>query len=259
MPRYFLELSFKGTKFSGWQIQHNANSVQAEINKALTVLCSTPTECTGCGRTDTGVHALQFFAHFDGVEIKDEKHFLFQLNSILPLDIAIHQLYLLHDDAHARYDARARTYQYFINQSKNPFINDYSWHRSYDFDFVKMNEVCELLFAHSDFSCFSKSNNQQKTNLCTIEKAEWTKQNHLVLFTITANRFLRGMVRAIVGTMLQVGTNKMTMAEFKEVLIKGDRKEAGASVPAHGLFLTKIVYPFLESSNAPVTVFQNFP
>ena len=256
MPRYFLELSFKGTKFSGWQIQDNANSVQAEINQALTVLGGKPTECVGCGRTDTGVHALQFFAHFDLKEMKEEQQFLFQLNSILPLDIVIHQLHPLHEDAHARYDARARTYQYFIHQSKNPFINEYSWHRSYDFDLKKMNEACHLLFAHEDFSCFSKSNNQQKTNLCTITKAEWTKQNELLVFTITANRFLRGMVRAIVGTLLQVGTDKMSVDEFNEVLIKGDRKEAGASVPALGLFLTKIVYPFLETSTPPITLFN---
>lgn len=256
MARYFLELSFKGTNFSGWQIQDNANSVQAEINKALTVLCGTPTDCAGCGRTDTGVHALQFFAHFDAAEMQDERQFLFQLNSILPLAIVIHQLLLLHDDAHARYDARARTYQYFIHQTKNPFINEYSWHRGYDFDLMKMNEACQLLYAHSDFSCFSKSNNQQKTNICSVDKAVWTKQNERIIFTITANRFLRGMVRAIVGTMLQVGTNKMSIDEFKRVLIKGDRKEAGASVPAHGLFLTKIIYPFLEGSKPSITFFD---
>ena len=126
MPRYFLELSFKGTNYSGWQIQDNANAVQAEINKALTLLCSQPIECTGCGRTDTGVHALQFFAHFNGEEIKDAKQFLFQLNSMLPIDIAIHELHAVNDDAHTRYDARARTYQYFIHQKKNPFINENS-------------------------------------------------------------------------------------------------------------------------------------
>lgn len=256
MPRYFLELSFKGTKFSGWQIQDNANSVQAEINKALTVLCGTPVECAGCGRTDTGVHALQFFAHFDSPEIKDTRQFLFQLNAILPIDIVIHQLHLVNDDAHVRYDATARTYQYFIHQQKNPFINEYSWYRSYDFDLEKMNEACKILFTHNDFSCFSKSNNQQKTNLCIIEKAFWVKQNDLVVFTITANRFLRGMVRAIVGTMLQVGTGKMTIEEFNEVLKQGDRKEAGASVPAHGLFLTKISYPYLQSVNTPITIFN---
>ncbi len=256
MPRYFLELSFKGTKFSGWQIQDNANSVQAEINKALTILCGADTECTGCGRTDTGVHALQFFAHFDTAIIEDEKQFLFQLNSILPIDIVIHQLHALHDDAHARYDATARTYQYFIHQKKNPFINEYSWHRSYDFDLEKMNDACKLLFEHHDFSCFSKSNNQQKTNLCNIEYANWSKQNEIIVFTITANRFLRGMVRAIVGTMLQVGTDKMSNKEFNEVLKQGDRKEAGASVPAHGLFLTKISYPYLQSSKQPLTFFD---
>ena len=257
MLRYFLELSFKGTKFSGWQIQDNANSVQAEINKALTVLCGTPTECTGCGRTDTGVHALQFFTHFDISEMKDAQQFLFQLNSILPFDIVIHQLHLVHDDAHARYDARARTYQYFIHQNKNPFINEYSWHRCYDFDLMKMNEACQLLFSHEDFSCFSKSNHQQKTNLCNITEAKWVRQNDLIIFTITSNRFLRGMVRAIVGTILQVGTNKMRMDEINNVLKTGDRKEAGASVPAHGLFLTKIDYPYLQSSSSLITFLNN--
>lgn len=256
MPRYFLELSFKGTKFSGWQIQDNANSVQAEINKALTILCKQPTECTGCGRTDTGVHALQFFAHFDSSENLSAPSFLFQLNSILPLDIVIHQLHELPADAHARYDATARTYQYFMHQQKNPFVNEYSWHRSYDFDLERMNEACKYLFTHNDFSCFSKSNNQQKTNLCTIEQAIWIKHNDMVIFTITANRFLRGMVRAIVGTMLQVGTGKMSLDEFNRVLQLGDRKEAGASVPAHGLFLTKISYPYLKASRTPITFFD---
>ncbi len=256
MPRYFLELAYKGTHYHGWQEQINASTVQEHLNKALSILCRTPIETLGCGRTDTAVHATQFFAHFDSVDELAQTQFLFQLNAILPIDIVIHQLHRMNDDTHARYDATARTYQYFMHQQKNPFVNEYSWHRSYDFDLEKMNEACKYLFTHNDFSCFSKSNNQQKTNLCTIEQAIWIKHNDLVIFTITANRFLRGMVRAIVGTMLQVGTGKMSLDEFNRVLQLGDRKEAGASVPAHGLFLTKISYPYLNATKTPITFFD---
>ena len=248
MPRYFLELSFKGTNYSGWQIQQNANSVQAVINNALTVLCGKETECTGCGRTDTGVHAKQFFAHFDAYELNDPDQFLYQLNAILPVDVAIHKLHKMHEEAHARFDAIARTYQYFIHHEKNPFVNEYSWYRSFELDLEKMNEACKLLYSYNDFSCFSKSRHQQKTNVCNIEHALWTKNEDQLLFTITANRFLRGMVRAVVGTMMQIGTNQISVDEFEKVLQSKDRREAGASVPAHGLFLTRIVYPYPESS-----------
>ncbi len=244
--RYFLQLSFNGKNFHGWQIQQNAHSVQAELNKALKTLLNAGTETTGCGRTDTGVHAAKFFAHFDAVEIKDEVDFVYHLNALLPLEIAVQKLIQVGAAAHARYDAASRTYRYFIHHKKNPFLNDSSYFFPLDVDIDLMNEAAKTLQEYSDFSCFSKTHTQVKTNICKVASAFWRKENEQLIFEITADRFLRNMVRAIVGTMLEVGEKHITITEFKEIIENKKRANAGASVPGHALFLVDVIYPFIK-------------
>jgi len=242
MPRYFLQLSFHGKKFHGWQIQENAHTVQAELNDALKTLLGTDTETTGCGRTDTGVHAKQFFVHLDAPEIMDEKDFVYHLNCLLPFEIAIQRIIRVADDAHARFDATSRTYQYFIHHSKNPFLNDSSYFFPFEMDVSLMNEAAAVLLTHSDFSCFSKSRTQVKTNTCRIFSAAWKKNDDQLIFEITADRFLRNMVRAIVGTLLEVGEKHISVEDFTGIIENKKRSGAGASVPGHGLFLAKVTY-----------------
>ena len=246
MPRYFLQLSFHGKKFHGWQIQENAHSVQAEINKALQTLLGKETATTGCGRTDTGVHALKFYLHFDAEEIPDEKDFIYHLNSLLPFEIAIQNIFKVADDAHARYNATSRTYRYFIHRSKNPFLNDTSYFFPFDVDLDLMNEAAGILKTHSDFSCFSKSRTQVKTNICTIMDARWKEKDEQLIFEITADRFLRNMVRAIVGTLLEVGEHHITLEDFTEIIENKKRSGAGVSVPGQGLFLANVTYTYLS-------------
>jgi len=242
MPRYFVRLAFRGTRYSGWQLQENAISVQEKLNDALTVLCGNPILTTGCGRTDTGVHAREFYAHFDSDDIGPK--FLHQLNAILPDDIAVYNIVPVHPHAHARFDAQSRTYMYFITMIKDPFLKDLAMFGHFNPDLKLLNEASSSLLNYSDFSAFSKSNTQVKTNICTISQAEWTQTGNTLIFTITADRFLRGMVRAIVGTLIGVGTGKLSLDQFKEIILKGDRKEAGMSVPACGLFLTSVTYSY---------------
>lgn len=246
MPRYFLQLSFHGQKFHGWQIQENAHSVQAALNQALKVLLGKETETTGCGRTDTGVHAAKFFVHFDAGQITDEKDFVYHLNCLLPFEIAVQRMIEVGADAHARFDATSRTYQYFIHQSKNPFLNDSSYFFPFEVDMKLMNEAAEILLSHDDFSCFSKTRTQVKTNICKISQAFWSKQNEQLVFEITADRFLRNMVRAIVGTLLEVGEKHISLSEFTEIIENKKRSGAGASVPGHGLFLTDVRYTYIS-------------
>ncbi len=248
MPRYFLQLSFHGKKFHGWQIQENAHSVQAEINNALKTLLGTATETTGCGRTDTGVHASIFFLHFDSVKIENETDFIYHLNCLLPFEIAIHGIFHVDDKAHARYDATSRTYRYFIHRSKNPFLNDLSYFFPFDVDVNRMNEAAAILLDHTDFSCFSKAHTQVKTNICKITSAGWSTKEGQLVFEITADRFLRNMVRAIVGTLLEVGEGHISLTDFAEIIGNKKRSGAGASVPGHGLFLTDVKYDFLASA-----------
>jgi tRNA pseudouridine38-40 synthase len=247
MSRYFLEFCFKGTHYSGWQIQENAVSVQEKVNKALSTLFKTKIETAGCGRTDTGVHAKQFFAQFDlQKDIKDKYKFIHQLNSILPHDISVFDYYPVKDDASARYDAVSRTYEYYLYQKKNPFLKGYAAVLLFEVDTKKINKACKILFEHDDFKCFSKSRTQVKHTICKITEAKWTEENGLHKFTITANRFLRGMVRAIVGTLLEVGKGELTIEEFRKIIENKERSAAGASVDACGLYLSKIEYPFLK-------------
>jgi tRNA pseudouridine38-40 synthase len=252
MPRYFLELSYKGTHYNGWQIQDNAISVQQKINEALAVKLGTgsspvPLETVGCGRTDTGVHATQFFAHFDASEkITDTKDFVYRLNALLPFDISIHNIHAVADDAHARYDAVQRSYRYYIHTFKNSFLRDYSGCYFSKFNLEAMNEVAQLFMQHTDFSSFCKARAQSKTPYCKIYTAQWKSKNGLFIFEITADRFLRGMVRAMVGTMIDVGAGKTTLQDVEKILAHKDRTKAGHAAPACGLYLTKIVYPYLE-------------
>lgn len=243
MPRYFIKIAYRGTDYHGWQKQENANSVQAELESALTVLLSQTIETTGCGRTDTGVHAKEFYAHFDYEnEIGDEKFVIYKLNKILPIDIAAHSIFKVRNAASARFDATSRTYQYFITRTKNPFELDTAYYLYGHLDIEKMNRAAQILFQYEDFTSFSKSNTQVFTNNCKIMKASWTQLNNTLIFEITANRFLRNMVRAIVGTLLQIGKGEIGEDDFIKIIESKNRSNAGFSVPACGLFLTHVEY-----------------
>jgi tRNA pseudouridine38-40 synthase len=242
--RFFIELSYKGTNYHGWQAQPNASSVQEELNKALSTILNTEIELVGAGRTDSGVHAKQMFAHFD---CKIELHMykiVAQLNSFLPNDIAIHNLFKVKEDANCRFDALSRTYQYHIIHKKNPF-NSTAYLLNKGLDVESMNLACQHLLGKQDFTSFSKVNTQTFTNNCNVMIARWEEIENELIFSIKADRFLRNMVRAIVGTLLDVGMNKITVDDVKEIIVKKDRSQAGASVPAHALFLTKVEYPKL--------------
>ncbi|MBL0342599.1 MAG: tRNA pseudouridine(38-40) synthase TruA [Bacteroidetes bacterium] len=253
--RYFIRLAYKGTNYSVWQIQENAVSVQEKLNQSLSVILNQDILSTGCGRTDTGVHAKQFYAHFDCFEqIADPKKVLHQLNSILPSDISVYDILEMESGAHSRFDAMSRTYEYFIAKTKNPFAKEFSLHGYMNPDMALMNEACLYLLKHNDFSSFRKTNTQVKSNICTIASASWSRKSEMLVFTITADRFLRGMVRAIVGTMIDVGTGKIQPEKISEIILSKNRNEAGASVPACGLFLSNVVYPYL-----PVIQQSSFP
>jgi len=242
--RYFVELSYNGINYHGWQNQPNAISVQETLEKAFSILLNQKIAIMGCGRTDTGVHASQFFAHFDVDKTLDD-NFLYKINSFLPKDIAIHQFFLVDKNAHARFDATSRSYQYRINLGKNPFLLDTTWQiLSKNIDISLMNNAAKELFNYTNFKSFSRSNSDVKTYECIISDALWKREEDLLIFNITANRFLRNMVRAIVGTLLEVGLGKITIKEFRKIIESKDRTKAGASAKAKGLFLTKITYSF---------------
>lgn len=245
--RHFIKLSYKGTAYHGWQVQKNAGSVQDLVNKALTTILREPVETLGCGRTDTGVHARQLYAHFDTATAFDTDKLIISLNRLLPRDIAVQDIYRVHDTAHARFDAISRSYAYHISFQKDPFLTDFAWQIRVMPDYAVMNEACRILMEHADFSCFSKSHTQVKTNICKITRACWTEQSDQLVFEITADRFLRNMVRAIVGTMLQLGKNELSLEQFVAILESKDRSMAGMSVPAEGLYLCNIEYPYALS------------
>jgi len=245
--RYFLNISFTGTGYHGWQEQSNAdNTVQGICKSAMEKVLGHPVNLMGCGRTDTGVHAEEFFAHFDTDNknlIKDKRDWLYKFNSVLPFTIAANDILAVKDDANARFNATSRTYKYVITTRKDPFLLDFSLFFPYALDVVKMNEACKKLKEFKEFSSFKKSNTQNKTDTCTISHAAWKKEGHTLVFTITADRFLRNMVRAIVGTMLAVGNGKCTVDDFCRIIESKNRSRAGTSVLASGLYLTKIEYP----------------
>ncbi len=243
MSRYFIEIKYDGSNYHGWQIQQNANSVQAEINKALSTLLQDEIATTGAGRTDTGVHAKQLFAHFDTNNSFDTETILFKLNNFLPDAISCSSLTLVPDHAHARFGATARTYEYWITQKKNPFLTNKAYYFPYSLEVDLMNQAAQELLKYTNFSCFSKSNTDTHTNNCSISNAQWTSTDDKLIFTITADRFLRNMVRAIVGTLLEIGQQKISVEELDTIIASKNRSEAGSSVPAHGLYLTQINYP----------------
>ncbi len=241
--RFFIELSYNGKTYHGWQNQPNAISVQEVLEDGLSKLLKEPIAIVGAGRTDTGVHAKQMFAHFDtNAEFLTEK-LQFKLNSFLPKTIAVHDIFEVKDDAHARFDAISRAYIYRIALKKNVFNFEQSYYLKHSLDVTKMNEACGILFEYQDFKCFSRSNTDVKTYNCDIMKAEWKRENDELVFSIKANRFLRNMVRAIVGTMINIGLGKTEIEGLHDIIKSKDRSKAGASVPGHALYLTEIEYP----------------
>lgn len=243
--RYFIELAYKGTNYHGWQSQPDAASVQENVEKALSTLLRMPIAIVGAGRTDAGVHAKQLFAHFDCELDLEPAKLVHKLNSYLPKDIAIFNIHKVHDDAHARFDATKRTYEYHIHTFKNAFESDDSWYYSLPLDVEKMNQACQILFEYTDFECFSKVHTDVNTFNCKIYEAHWQQNSDKLVFTITADRFLRNMVRAIVGTMINVGLGKIAINDVRQIIESKDRNKAGFSVPAHGLYLTKVEYEYI--------------
>ena len=253
MNRYFIDLGFDGTNYHGWQIQPNGISVQECLQKGLSTLLRTETEVVGAGRTDAGVHARRMVAHFDYEGTVDVQDLAYKLNRILPRDIAVYEVRAVDNDLHARFSATSRTYHYYIHQQKDPFLRHYSCELRYPLDFEAMNEAASHLLQVEDFGAFCKSGSDVKTTLCNVTEAEWrplltspvrggTGDGVSWCFVITANRFLRNMVRAVVGTLIEVGRHRMTLDEFDAVIRTGKRTEAGESMPGHALFLWEVRY-----------------
>lgn len=248
--RYFIEIAYNGTAYHGWQTQKNANSVQEVLNKALSTICREAVETLGCGRTDTGVHARQLFAHFDlsdDVDVLDPR-FLLSLNSLLPYDISAKEIFMVKPEAHARFDATQRSYEYHIHFKKDPFKHNLSWLLRDVPDIELMNEAAGIIKEYTDFSCFSKSNTQTFTNNCVISRAEWVVNGDGMIFHISADRFLRNMVRAIVGTLMKVGKKEIKPEKIRTIIESKNRSNAGESVPACGLYLTEVCYPYVSHS-----------
>lgn len=244
--RYFIHFSFDGTAYHGWQRQENALTVQEVLEQSLSLVCREEIELTGCGRTDAGVHAAHFYAHFD-LEVNWSPTVLQRLprklNSILPKDIAVKEIYPVANEMHARFSPLSRTYQYRISRTKDPFLEAFSYYYPLELDVVKMNEGARVLFEYEDFSCFSRSHTQVKTNLCKIYGAQWESRDDLLIFTITADRFLRNMVRAICGTLIDLGRGRIDLQDLRSIIESKKRSNAGKSMPAKGLFLTAVEYP----------------
>ena len=273
MPRYFIELSYKGTAYSGFQIQKNSVTIQSELEKALEIFFKEPFVLTGASRTDSGVHALQNFFHFDtdqllgismlgeqskitspefliekledlpfGQEEMNLKKYIYNINAILPQDIAVKRIFRVDDHAHCRFDAISREYKYFIYRDKNPFLQHTAYYYPYQLSLIKLNEAASLLLGKKDFTSFSKRNTQVKNFICGVQLSEWIVEESKLIYHVKANRFLRGMVKAMVGTMLRVGTGKITLNEFNQIIEKRDCSESDFSVPSHGLFLIAVKY-----------------
>lgn len=241
--RYFLQLSYSGKNYFGWQKQPNQSSVQEVLEKCLSTYLRQEIAVVGAGRTDTGVHAKEYFAHFDSKSISNFNDFVFRMNAFLPKDIAIQNIFQVRSEAHARFDAAERTYNYYVTIGKNPFNQDFSYQIHHFPDIDKMNEACAYLLGQKDFECFSRSGSDVKTFICDIKEAFWTKDENQLIFTITADRFLRNMVRAIVGTLLEIGLEKRPVSEMEKIIESKNRSKAGPSAPPQGLFLSKVNYP----------------
>ena len=258
--RYFLKLAYNGKNFHGWQSQPNAVSVQETLEEALATLLRQPIAITGAGRTDTGVHARTMYAHFDyDRDLENDPRFILSLNRLAGKDIVVSKIMKVPDDAHARFDAIERTYKYFVGFSKNPFMKDFMWQSPSSLDIEKMNRASEILLENDDFTSFAKLHSDAKTNICKVKVAEWKSINEDnesleflgnlsdgIVFTISADRFLRNMVRAVVGTLVDVGRGKMEIEKFKEIINLKNRCAAGTSMPANALFLWDVRYPFLS-------------
>ncbi|MBR1932552.1 MAG: tRNA pseudouridine(38-40) synthase TruA [Prevotella sp.] len=241
--RYFITLSYDGTRYHGWQVQPNGISVQGELQRALSLLLRQEVAVTGAGRTDAGVHARMMVAHFDVEAPVDARQLCYKLNRLLPQDIAIQQLEPVAPDMHARFSALSRTYHYYIHTRKSPFHRHYSWQVPYQLDFDAMNRAAALLLQYDDFGAFCKSHTDVKTTLCRVTRAEWVQTDPCTwYFVITANRFLRNMVRAVVGTLVEVGRGRMTLDDFRRVVEGKCRSDAGESMPGNALFLENIEY-----------------
>jgi len=242
MPRYFLEVSYKGTAYSGFQVQNNANTIQSEVEKAFQILQKQKVSMTGSSRTDAGVHALQNFFHFDYEELINP-HFLYKMNAILPADIVVKKLIPVKNEQHSRFDALSREYKYSIYQYKNPFLEDRAFYFPYKLNIEAIQQAAELIKTYTDFTSFSKRRTQVKTFNCEIIKSEWSWEDECLVYYASANRFLRGMVRALVATMLKIGRGKMTIEEFKGIIEQKNSARASFAVPARGLFLLSVNYP----------------
>ena len=243
MSRYFVTLSYDGTRYHGWQIQPNGDSVQARLQEALSTLLRASVSVTGAGRTDTGVHARMMVAHFDFMTEVDCQQLAYKLNRLLPYDIAVSKVEPVSDEMHARFSATSRMYRYYIHTVKDPFQRAYSCEIHYLLDFAKMNEAARILMTYEDFGAFCKSGADVKTTLCEVTKAEWVQTSATTwYFEIRANRFLRNMVRAVVGTLIEVGRGRLSLEDFKKVIEGKRRTEAGESMPGNALFLEDIVY-----------------
>ncbi len=243
MKRYFIYLSYDGTDYHGWQIQPNGKSVQEDLEHALTTLLRETVSITGAGRTDAGVHARMMVAHFETLQDIDTKQLTYKLNKFLNQSIVIHEIMPVTEDLHARFSATSRTYHYFIHTRKDPFCRKYSCQILYPLDFPLMNQAAAILTEYEDFGAFCKSHTDVKTTLCHVTQAEWVQiDEHHWYFEITANRFLRNMVRAVVGTLIDVGRHRLTIEAFRKVIESGERTSAGESMPGHALFLERITY-----------------
>jgi tRNA pseudouridine38-40 synthase len=248
--RYFLRLAFDGRPFHGWQAQPNAPTVQQRLEESLSVLLKSPVETMGCGRTDTGVHAAEFYAHFDPeYSVPDPDRFLRSLNALLPPEIAVYELIPVAPDAHARFDATSRTYEYRVTARKDPFLREHALFFPYPLDVERMNAAAALLLKQEDFACFTKTGGNSNGTHCRVTQAQWSQLEDRLVFTVTANRFLRNMVRAMVGTLLETGEGKCSLEQFESILSSGNRSDAGISVPAHGLSLVRVEYPFIHPSH----------
>ncbi|MDP4282139.1 MAG: tRNA pseudouridine(38-40) synthase TruA [Bacteroidota bacterium] len=255
--RYFIHLAYSGTPFHGWQSQENASSIQVTLSEALSTLLHRPVPITGAGRTDTGVHATQFFAHFDNPEIltlENRKDLVYHLNGYLPPEIAIREILPVMPEAHARFSALSRTYKYFIAREKDPFLKDMAYFYTGPMDLGRMNLGALIIRDTTDFTSFAKLPCDTKTNICHVTEAFWQKKGQMLIFTITADRFLRNMVRAITGTLIDLGRGRIDFDGLKKIIETKDRRSAGYSVPAQGLFLVSVKYPeeiFLKESYDP--------
>ena len=243
MARYFIRFSYNGTNYHGWQLQPNAISVQEVLNRSISIISREEICVVAAGRTDTGVHAKEMYGHIDFQNFVPDENFIFKINSFLPQDIAVYEIQKVKEDAHARFDATIRKYEYWISNKKDPFMQGKAWMFYKQLDVDKMNKAAFLLLGRHDFESFSKTHSDVNNFFCTIEEANWVVDGHYYIFHIKANRFLRNMVRAIVGTLVDVGLGKMSMKEFENAIAAKDRAETGTSVPGDALYLCEVKYP----------------